>query len=202
LSDASPGLTVDRLAKLVASRDIDTVVVGITDMQGRLQGKRFAAAHFLEEVVTRGTEGCNYLLAVDVEMNTVAGYAMPRGSAVTATSSWRPICRRYGCFHGIPARLFCCADVEWADGTPVVAAPRQILRRQSERLEVHGWHALAATELEFIVFNDTFEDAWQVGYRNLTPANLYNVDYSLLGTGRWSRSCDGSATSGRGGHVG
>src|ERR1039457_2054236 len=76
LSDASPGLTVDRLAKLVASRDIDTVVVGITDMQGRLQGKRFAAAHFLEEVVTRGTEGCNYLLAVDVEMNTVACYEM------------------------------------------------------------------------------------------------------------------------------
>ena len=79
---------------------------------------------------------------------------------------------------------FCVADVGWADGSPVVASPRQILQLQSKRLAAHGWHALAATELEFIIFNDTYEQAWQTGFRNLTPANLYNVDYSLLGTGR------------------
>ena len=184
MNEASPVLTVERLAALVVSHDIDTVVVGITDMQGRLQGKRFAAAHFLEDVVTGGTEGCNYLLAVDVEMNTVLGYAM---------SSWD---RGYGDFVMVPdvstlrrlpwhaATAFCVADLQWANGTPVVASPRQILERQSGRLAAHGWHALAATELEFIVLNDTFEQAWQSGYRSLTPANLYNVDYSLLGTGR------------------
>jgi len=184
LSEGSTGLTVDRLTALVASHDVDTVVVGITDMQGRLQGKRFSAGHFLDDVVSAGTEGCNYLLAVDVDMNTVAGYEM---------SSWE---RGYGDFAMVPdlstlrllpwhpGTAFCVADIEWADGSPVEASPRQILKRQSKRLAEQGWHALAATELEFIVFNDTYEQAWKAGYRDLTPANLYNVDYSLLGTGR------------------
>ncbi len=184
MSDASPALTVEGLQALVAAGDIDTVVLAITDMQGRLQGKRFAAAHFMEEIVTRGTEGCNYLMAVDVEMNTVPGYAM---------ASWE---RGYGDFVMMPdlstmrltpwhpGTAFCMAEVKWQDASPVVASPRQVLKHQSDRLTEHGWHALAATELEFIVFNDTFEHAWQSGYKNLTPANLYNVDYSLLGTGR------------------
>ena len=86
MSEGSTGLGVDRLTALVSSKEVDTVVVGITDMQGRLQGKRFAAEHFLDDVVTAGTEGCNYLLAVDVDMNTVAGYAMSSWSAGTATS--------------------------------------------------------------------------------------------------------------------
>ena len=141
MTEASPALSVDRLAALVASHEIDTVVVGITDMQGRLQGKRFAAAHFLDDVMTGGTEGCNYLLAVDVEMNTVVGYAM---------SSWE---RGYGDFVMVPdlstlrllpwhpGTAFCVADLQWADGTPVVASPRQILQRQAERLAARGWHA-------------------------------------------------------------
>ena len=184
MNDDSPALTAELLATLVARHDIDTVVVGIADMQGRLQGKRFVAPHFLEDVVARGTEGCNYLMAVDVDMNTVQGYAM---------SSWE---RGYGDFFMVPdlstlrllpwhpGTAFCMADVRWADGHPVVASPRAILQSQTARLTARSWHALTATELEFIVFNDTFENAWQAGYRNLTPANLYNVDYSLLGTGR------------------
>ncbi len=184
MSQAPPALTLDRLAALVASHDIDTVVLGITDMQGRLQGKRFAAVHFLEDIVERGTEGCNYLLAVDVDMNPVPGYAM---------ASWE---RGYGDFFMVPdlttmrlipwhpGTAFCMADVRWADGSPVVASPRHVLQRQAERLASYGWRALTATELEFIVFNNTYEHAWQAGYRNLTPANLYNVDYSLFGTGR------------------
>lgn len=90
MSQTPLGLTLDRLAALVASHDIDTVVVGITDMQGRLQGKRFAAPHFLGDIVERGTEGCSYLLAVDVDMNTVPGYTMASWSAAMATSSWCP----------------------------------------------------------------------------------------------------------------
>jgi glutamine synthetase len=76
------------------------------------------------------------------------------------------------------------ADLEWHDGSEVVASPRQILRRQLARLSERGWTAAAGTELEFIVFNDTYEEAWQKGYRDLNPVNLYNVDYSMIGTAR------------------
>ena len=76
------------------------------------------------------------------------------------------------------------ADLQWGDGTEVVASPRQILRRQLARLAERGWIANAGTELEFIVFKDTYEEAWKKAYRDLEPANLYNIDYSLLGTAR------------------
>jgi len=184
LSDGPTGLTVDRLTELVASRDVDTVVVGITDMQGRMQGKRFTAGHFLDDVVSAGTEGCNYLLAVDVDMNTVSGYEMASWERGYGDFVMAPDLSTLRLLPWHPGTAFCVADIEWADGDPVVASPRQILQRQSRRLAEHGWHALAATELEFIVFKDSYEEAWQAAYRDLTPANLYNVDYSLLGTGR------------------
>ncbi|MFE0649930.1 glutamine synthetase family protein [Streptomyces sp. NPDC059534] len=180
----TPPLTVEELRALVASGDIDTVVLAFPDMQGRLQGKRFAAPFFLDEVLGHGTEGCNYLLAVDTEMNTVDGYEM---------SSWD---RGYGDFAMHPdlttlrrlpwneATAMVTADLAWGDGTPVVAAPRQILRRQLERLAGLGLTAHVGTELEFIVFRDSFEEAWDANYRGLTPANQYNIDYSVLGTGR------------------
>ncbi len=174
----------ERLRSAVGSGEIDTVTVAFTDMQGRLQGKRCHAGWFLDEVVPNGTEGCNYLLAVDVEMHTVEGYAM---------ASWE---RGYGDFvlrpdpvtlrttPWQPASALVLADLEWHDGTPVAASPRQILRRQLDRLGARGWRALVGTELELMVFNHTYEDAWERAYRDLTPANRYNVDYSVLGTGR------------------
>lgn len=160
------------------------MVVALTDMQGRLQGKRLTGRFFLDHVLDHGTEGCNYLLAVDVDMNTVGGYAM---------SSWE---RGYGDFVMRPdlstlrrlpwqeatALLLC--DLLWEDGTPVVASPRSILQAQLRRLEERGWLPMVGTELEFIVFRDTYEDAQRHRYVDLTPANLYNVDYSLLGTAR------------------
>ncbi|WP_329470037.1 glutamine synthetase family protein [Streptomyces sp. NBC_01723] len=184
MPDRTPPLGVEALHALVAAGDIDTVVLAFPDMQGRLQGKRFAARFFLDEVLAHGTEGCNYLLAVDADMNTVDGYAM---------SSWD---RGYGDFamHADLATLrrlpwnegtaMVVADLAWEDGNPVLAAPRQILRRQLERLAGHGLTARAGTELEFIVFRDTYEQAWDANYRGLTPANQYNIDYSVLGTGR------------------
>ena len=78
--------------------------------------------------------------------------------------------------------IFC--DVETTDGVAVAPSPRQVLQRQVDRLTERGWHGLSGTELEFIVFNTTYEDAWSLGYRNMTPANQYNVDYSLQGTSR------------------
>ncbi|MFI9153326.1 glutamine synthetase family protein [Streptomyces sp. NPDC053367] len=184
MADRTAPLGVEELHALVAAGEIDTVVLAFPDMQGRLQGKRFAARFFLDEVLHHGTEGCNYLLAVDTDMNTVDGYAM---------SSWE---RGYGdfAFHPDlatlrrvpwhPGTALLIADLAWEDGTPVAAAPRQILRRQLERLAEHGWTAQVGTELEFIVFKDTYEQAWDANYRGLTPANQYNVDYSILGTGR------------------
>ncbi|MEU9190719.1 glutamine synthetase family protein [Streptomyces sp. NPDC048484] len=184
MADRTPPLSVEELHALVASGEIDTVVLAFPDMQGRLQGKRFAARFFLDDVLQHGTEGCNYLLAVDTDMNTVDGYEM---------SSWD---RGYGDFAMHPdlstlrrvpwnaGTAMLVADLAWDDGSPVVAAPRQILRRQLERLAEHGFTARVGTELEFIVFKDTYEQAWDANYRGLTPANQYNVDYSVLGTGR------------------
>ena len=172
------------LEKAIADGAVDTVLLAIVDMEGRLQGKRLTASHFLEEVVENGAEGCNYLLAVDVEMETVEGYEM---------SSWE---RGYGDFEmkpdfdalrpipWHPGTVLVMADLGWADGTDVVASPRQILRRQLDRLAERGLVANAGTELEFIVFRTSYEEAWRRSYRDLEPANLYNVDYSLLGTAR------------------
>src|SRR5690242_12198276 len=153
-------------------------------MQGRLQGKRMTARFFIDDVVDNDAEGCNYLLAVDVDMNTVDGFEM---------SSWE---RGYGDFVMKPdlptlrpvpwqdGTVLCMADLAWEDDSEVVASPRQILRRQLDRLAERGWIANVGTELEFIVFRDTYEQAWHKAYRGLEPGNLYNVDYSLLGTAR------------------
>jgi glutamine synthetase len=177
-------MRLEELRARVEDGTIDTVLLAITDMQGRLAGKRLVARFFLDEIAAHGAEGCNYLLAVDVDMNTVDGYAM---------ASWE---RGYGDFVMRPdistlrrvpwqeATALCLADIAWHDGSDVVASPRQVLRAQLRRLEERGWTALAGTELEFIVFRDTYEDAQRKAYRDLEPANLYNVDYSLLGTAR------------------
>jgi glutamine synthetase len=175
---------LDELKAAVAAGTIDTVLLAMTDMQGRLQGKRLTATHFLDEVAEHGAEGCNYLLAVDVDMRTVEGYEMSsweRGYSdmvlVPDLDTLRPVPWQEG-------TAMCLSDVAWPDRSDVLASPRQILRRQLTRLAERGWSANAGTELEFIVFLDTYEEAWHKGYRDLRPANLYNVDYSLLGTAR------------------
>jgi glutamine synthetase len=177
-------LSLDDLAIEVKSGRIDTVLVGMTDMQGRLQGKRTDARYFLDEVVPNAAEGCNYLLAVDVDMNTVDGYAIASWDLGYGDFVLRPdlsTLRRVPWHEGT---AFCVADVGTTDGEEVTPSPRQVLRRQLQRLSDLDLRAYVGTELEFIVFKETYEEAWSAAYRNLTPANFYNVDYSLLGTGR------------------
>ncbi|MFG2647618.1 glutamine synthetase family protein [Streptomyces sp. NPDC048436] len=184
MADRTPPLGIEELRALVTSGEIDTVVLAFPDMQGRLQGKRFAAPFFLDDVLQNGTEGCNYLLAVDTEMNTVEGYAMSSWDRGYGDFAMRPdlsTLRRVPWNDGTAMLI---ADLAWNDSLPVVAAPRQILRRQLDRLGEHGFTANVGTELEFIVFKDTYEQAWDSGYKDLTPANQYNIDYSVLGTGR------------------
>ncbi len=117
-------------------------------------------------------------------MDTVDGYAMSSWSRGYGDFAMRPDLDTLRPLPWHEGTVLVMADLEWHDGSDVVASPRQILRRQLDRLAERGWRALAGTELEFIVFNDSYEAAWKKGYRDLDPANLYNVDYSLLGTAR------------------
>ena len=177
-------MTLKELKEAVDAGTVDTVLLTIADMEGRLQGKRLTATHFLDVVAEEGAEGCNYLLAVDVDMNTVEGYEMSSWSRGYGDFAMRPDMDTLRLVPWHEGTALVMADLEWHDGSDVVASPRQILRRQLARLEERGWTAAAGTELEFIVFRDTYEEAWRKGYRDLQPANLYNVDYSMIGTAR------------------
>ncbi len=170
-------------AEIDAGR-IDTVIVAMTDMQGRLQGKRLHGRYFLDQVVHHGTEGCSYLLAVDVDMNTVDGYRMASWHSGYGDFVMQPDFASLRHIPWHPATAMVQADVLWEDGSAVPASPRQVLQAQLARLADVNLQAFAGTELEFITFTDSYEQAWSRGYRDLTAANQYNVDYSILGTSR------------------
>ena len=177
-------LTLDELRRDVESGAIDTIVTAFTDMQGRLIGKRIQGQYFLEDVVDHGIEGCNYLLALDMEMDPVPGYDM---------ANWE---RGYGDFTIVPdlatlrripwldgtALVLC--DVAWEDGSPVTASPRQMLIKQVERAHALGYAPMLASELEFYLYRDSFEEAAEKGYRDLTPSVPYIMDYHILATTR------------------
>ncbi|WP_278103511.1 glutamine synthetase family protein [Microbacterium proteolyticum] len=177
-------LTTAELDAAIDSGEIDTVVVAFPDAQGRLVGKRVAARFWRDEVLPHGAEACNYLLSVDVDMNTVDGYAM---------SSWE---KGYGDMLLVPdldtlrrvpwqeGTALVMADLAWEDRAPVVQSPRGILNAQRARLAERGLTPYVGTELEFIVFDDSFRDAWAKGYTGLTASTDYNVDYNLLATTR------------------
>lgn len=167
------------LEQLVAAREIDTVIVAFPDMQGRLTGKRVSARLFVEEVAAHGAECCNYLLAVDVDMNTVDGYAMSSWETGYGDMVMTPDFATLRVLPWLPGTALVMADLSFTDGRPVAVAPRNILRTQLDRLAARGLNAFVGTELEFMVFDDTFRDAWKSGYRNLTPASDYNVDYAM-----------------------
>ena len=177
-----PVLTLDQLRTDVESGAIDTVVVAFTDMQGRLLGKRMHAEFFLEDSLEHGIEGCNYLLALEMEMDPVPGYEL---------ASWE---RGYGDF-GIrvdPATLrritwlegtaLVLGDVVWHDGSPVRPSPRQVLKAQVERAEALGFTPMFGTELEFYLLKDTYAEAHAKHYRDLTPSVPYILDYHVLAT--------------------
>lgn len=177
-------ITTDDLRQRIEAGEVDTVLTVFADMQGRLQGKRMHARYFLNQVLDHGTEGCNYLLTVDVEMNTIDGYGITSWETGYGDMMFeldldtiRPVPWLPG-----TAMVFC--DLTWMDGTPVNPSPRQILRVQADRAAALGFEAFAGTELEFIVFDDSYEQAWDAGYRGLTPSNRYNIDYSILGGSR------------------
>ncbi len=172
-------LTQVDLEALVAAGEIDTVIVAFADMQGRLTGKRVAARLFVEEVAAHGAECCNYLLAVDVDMNTVDGYAMSSWESGYGDMVMTPDFSTLRLLPWLPGTALVMADLSFVDGGPVPAAPRSILRAQLDRLAQRGLEAFVGTELEFMVFDNTFREAWAAGYRGLTKSTDYNVDYAI-----------------------
>jgi glutamine synthetase len=175
-------LTLQELRADVEAGTIDTVVCAFTDMQGRLTGKREHAEYFVAESVEHGLEGCNYLLALDMEMDPQPGYAM---------ASWE---RGYGDFHltpdlgtlrrlpWLPGTALVLCDVDWEDGSPVVASPRQVLKAQVERARAAGFEPMFGSELEFYLLKESYAEAHEKHYRDLTPSVPYILDYSILAT--------------------
>src|SRR4051795_7358269 len=162
---------------------VDTVVVAFTDMQGRLMGKRYHVDFFLEEVdAGHEAEGCNYLLALDMEMDPQPGYAMAsweRGYGDFTLTPDLATLRRIPWLEGT-ALVLC--DVAWEDGSPVVASPRKVLRRQVERARAAGFEPMFGSELEFYLLKETYAEAHAKHYRGLTPSVPYILDYHLLAT--------------------
>jgi len=174
-------LSIDELRGLVAEGAVDTVVVAFTDMQGRLLGKRLHGEFFLEEIdAGHAIEGCNYLLALEMEMDPVPGYAI---------ASWE---QGYGDFAVVPdlstlrriawleATALVLGDVLWHDGAPVQPSPRQVLRAQVERAAALGLRPMVGSELEFYLVRETYRQAWEQRYEDLTPSVPYILDYHIL----------------------
>jgi glutamine synthetase len=175
-------LSIDGLRKEAEDGRVDTVVTAFTDMQGRLFGKRIQVEYFLDDVVSHGIEGCNYLLALDMEMEPVPGYEM---------ANWEG---GYGDFAIVPdlstlrripwldrtALVLC--DVANHDGSAVVASPRQILIAQYERAREMGYTPFMASELEFYLYKESYAEAHEKDYRDLTPTIPYILDYHVLAT--------------------
>ncbi|TFV56517.1 glutamine synthetase [Mycobacterium sp. PS03-16] len=172
------------LERMVADGAIDTVIVAFCDMQGRLTGKRISARLFVDDVAAHGAECCNYLLAVDVDNNTVDGYAISSWETGYGDMVMTPDFDTLRLLPWQPGTALVMADLSWTDGRPVKQAPRTILRTQLDRLAERNMDAVAATELEFMVFDDSYRAAWAAGYRGLTPATDYNIDYAMLASTR------------------
>lgn len=178
-----PGnLTLEELAKAVDTGEIDTVLMAQIDMQGRLMGKRFHARHFLDSAVNE-THSCNYLLTVDIEMEPVPGYKSASWEKGYGDYTMKPdlrTLRRIPWLEG--TALVLCDTLDHHGHDPIPLAPRSILKRQLERLDAMGLKAMTATELEFFMFRESFEDAHAKGYRDLNLISPYNEDYHIFQT--------------------
>jgi len=177
-------MTLTELKAKVKSGAIDTVLVGFPDPFGRLVGKRYRADFFLQECVDSGTHGCSYLLTVNLDMDPLDGFKVANWDAGFGDFEIRP---DLGTLRILPwqtgAALVIC-DYQKHDGSLVAEAPRSVLRAQLKRVADRGWTSFAASELEFYLFNQTFEAACAGGYADLKPSSDYRIDYHLLQPGR------------------
>jgi glutamine synthetase len=179
---SAPPLTLEALERAVAARSIDTVVLALVDMEGRLVGKRVTARHFLESTVGHGAEFCEYVLATDVDMSPQQGYGLAGWSRGFGDFQLKADLSTLRVLPWQPGAALVLVDAYKEGGEPVEVSPRQILRRQLERLRERGFTAMVGSELEFMIFRSTYREAWDAGYRNLDKATPYSVDYALLDT--------------------
>lgn len=175
-------LTVDELRRRVADDTIDTVVLGLPDMLGRLQGKRLDANHFVQDIVDDGLHACSYLLARDVEGGIVDGYHISGWANGLNDFVLVPDLTTLRRVPWMPGTAMVLADTRWDDGQSVAQSPREILKNQLTRLAERGWTALVANELEFLLFEESYRAAHQKHYFDLTPSTYYDLDYSIAGT--------------------
>lgn len=174
-------LTYAELSELVATGDIDTVVVAFTDMQGRLLGKRLHAEFFVEEMeAEHPVEGCNYLLALEMEMDPVPGYEIASWEQGYGDFTITPDLATLRRIPWLEATALVLGDVGWHDGSPVQPSPRQVLRAQIARAEELGLTPMVGSELEFFLLRETYTEAHQNGYTGLTPSVPYILDYHIL----------------------
>ncbi|MDM7255124.1 MAG: glutamine synthetase family protein [Paracoccus sp. (in: a-proteobacteria)] len=174
-------LTFEALKSAVQSGEIDTVAVALVDMQGRLMGKRFHAAHFLEN--HDETHCCNYLLATDLNMVTVPGYQATGWQTGYGDYTMKPDLSTLRRLPWAPGTAFCMVDLyDHATHDLVPHAPRSVLRRQVDRAQAMGLTPMMATELEFFLFAQSYKDLFDADYRTLTPTARHNVDYALTST--------------------
>jgi glutamine synthetase len=175
-------LTIDELRSEVEQGGIDTVVTAFTDMQGRLLGKREQAEFFLEQSAEHGIEGCNYLMAVDMEMDPQAGYAMASWEQGYGDFSLTPDLATLRKVPWLEGTALVLCDVGLGDGTPLSVSPRQVLRTQVERARAAGFEPMVGSELEFYLLKESYEEAHAKHYRDLTPSVPYILDYHILAT--------------------
>jgi len=174
-------LTLDDLKKSVAAGEIDTVLACIVDMQGRLMGKRFLAQHFVDGGYEE-THCCNYLLATDLEMGTPDGFASTNWESGYGDYIMKP---DLGTLRKVPwleATAMVLCDVLDHHGAPIPHSPRAMLKKQLAKLESMGFDAIMATELEFFIFEQSFDDIRKSGFRELNPISGYNEDYHIFQT--------------------
>jgi glutamine synthetase len=177
-------LTLEELEREIAQGTIDTVVAAFTDMQGRLMGKRIQGEYFLEEVSAHGVEGCNYLLALDMEMDPVPGYEMANWEKGYGDFGISPDMATLRRIPWLDATALVLCDVLTHDGAPLLESPRQILIAQYDRAHELGYTPMMASELEFYTYRQSYAEAWESGYRDLTPTIPYILDYHVLATTR------------------
>jgi len=180
-----PGaMTLEELAQAVAEGAIDTVLVALVDMQGRLMGKRFQAEFFLESG-HRETHSCNYLLATDLEMETVPGYKATSWAAGYGDYTMTPDLATLRRTPWLPGTaLVLCDVVDHHSHAEVPHSPRALLKRQIARLEALGYRAMMASELEFFLFRQSYDELQAAGYRGLTTLGAYNEDYHIFQTSK------------------
>ena len=175
-------LSLDDLKKEGESGAIDTVVTAFTDMQGRLFGKRIQIEYFLDEVVDHGVEGCDYLLALDMEMEPVPGYEMANWEKGYGDFGIKPDMATLRRIPWLDRTALVLCDVVNHDGSPVVASPRQVLIAVYERAAEMGFTSQCATELEFYLYKESYAEAHEKDYTHLTPTIPYILDYHILAT--------------------